>query len=205
MRLLNKRTFEKKEPFRSASLFVIICEGEKREPQYFEFFDGLTSKIKIRAIPSSEGKSAPIHLIENANEAEQKFEVVEDDDIWFVIDIDRWRDGIHLLQEECRKKKNWNAAISNPCFEVWLYYHFESNPPNLQAPETCGNWKSLLPTINNGGFDSNRHPTLLENAIVNAKNNLSETGYLPNVGSTQVFRLGERILPFVKSLLFELE
>jgi len=204
MRLLNKRAFEKKEPFRSASLFVIICEGEKREPQYFEFFDGLTSKIKVRPIPSSEGKSAPVHLIENANEAEKKFEVVEDDDVWFVLDIDRWRDGIHVLQEECRKKKNWNVAISNPCFEVWLYYHFGQNPPNLQNPEACGNWKGLLPEINNGGFDSNRHPTLLENAIANSKKNFAENGYLPNIGSTQVFRLGERILPFVKSLLAEL-
>jgi hypothetical protein len=203
MRLLNKRNFEKKEPFRSASLFIIICEGEKREPQYFDFFDGLTSKIKVRPIPSTDGKSAPVHLIENAKEAEAKFEVGEDDGIWFILDIDRWRDGIHHLHEECRNRKNWDVAISNPCFEVWLYYHFEQSLPNIQVLDACGTWKGLLPTINNGGFDSSRHPTLLENAIANSKKNFSETGYLPNVGSTQIFRLGERILPFVKNILAE--
>ena len=36
-----KFTYEKKAPFRDAFLFIIVCEGTNREPDYFRFFDGM--------------------------------------------------------------------------------------------------------------------------------------------------------------------
>ena len=125
----NRRLYEKQPPFRDATLFVVICEGEKREPAYFEFFDGLTSRIKVRAVGSVEGKSAPSHLLDNAIDASRKYDLSSDDELWFVIDIDRWINHIHDIQDQCATKPNWFIALSNPCFEVWLYYHFSAVIP----------------------------------------------------------------------------
>ena len=115
------RLYQKLEPFRSAKLFVIICEGGKREPDYFEFFNGISSRIKVKPIPSDQGKSAPNHLLVKADEESKKNDFCEFDELWFVIDTDRWREHIHNLRTSCATKHNWFVAQSNPCFEVWLY------------------------------------------------------------------------------------
>jgi len=200
MPLRNKRSYEKKAPFRSSSLFVIVCEGEKREPQYFEFFDGLSSRIKVKIIPSIDGKSSPLHLLTNANLELNKIQFVEDDELWFVIDLDKWTSQIHQLQNECKDKVNWHIVISNPCFEVWLYYHFSSNKPSKEV-NTCSDWKQLLNSIEPGGFDSGRHAQLIISATTRAKECHSETGYLPDYGCTQIFRLAEKIIPLVHRFL----
>jgi len=191
------RLYEKKEPFRDAKLFVIICEGNKREPDYFGFFDRITQKIKVITIGNIDGKSAPQHLIENAKEINYKIELGGDDELWIVFDRDRWKESdIYNLIKECREK-NWNYAISNPCFEVWLYYHLKDNPPKLENPEISRIWGQHIEN-NLGGFSSVVHPKLIRTAITNSENNYIVDGYMPNVGSTQVHFLAKNILPFIK-------
>ena len=202
MALLNKRSYVKKEPFRDAIILIIICEGEKREPDYFEFFNELTSQLKVIPVASKEGESAPNHLLSNANDAIEKHNSDNGDyELWFVLDVDRWRKHIHILQAETSTKNEWNIAISNPCFEVWLYNHFTDKLPDFKVINSCSDWKQLIPKIRKGGFDSTKHPTLLGDAIVNSKKNYKEEGYIPEVGRTQLFRLGEKIFDKTKKIL----
>ncbi len=60
-----KFIYEKKAAFRDAFLFIIVCEGQNREPDYFRFFDGISSRVKIVPVRSGHG-SAPRLLIEKA-------------------------------------------------------------------------------------------------------------------------------------------
>ncbi|WP_343693720.1 hypothetical protein [Chitinophaga sp.] len=80
------------------------------------------------------------------------------------------------------------------CFEVWLYYHFFDKKPDRYV----GNWKEFLNGSIKGGFDNRKHPKYLEKAITNAWQNFSWTGTTPDEHATEVFRLGEKILPLVK-------
>jgi hypothetical protein len=189
---------KKKDPFRDAFLCVVICEGESREPEYFKHFDGISSKIKIVPIKNSAGRSSPIHLIENALSAEQDFDLNQNDQVWFVIDTDRWRKQVHILRKECEEKTNWQVAQSNPCFEVWLYFHVKKEVPEELLSCSCKEWKSQLHALTPGGFKSSHHIDKLSDAIINAKLNHKEVGYWPMTGSTQVWRLGEVIERFVK-------
>ena len=200
-----KRLYEKPEPFRDARFFVIVCEGSKRESDYFGFFDRLTPKIKLKTIESKEGKTAPKHLLKNALEVLEQQKGVEDfDELWFVFDKDRWEESqIHELIGECKEKYRWNYAISNPCFEVWLYYHIKDFIPSLEKINKCKSWKNHVDNLVLGGFDSAKYPRLICNAIENSENNFSANGYLPNVGSTQVHLLAKNILPFIKKFLYE--
>jgi|WetSurMetagenome_2_1015567.scaffolds.fasta_scaffold140531_2 hypothetical protein len=200
-----RRLYEKKEPFRDARFFVIVCEGGKRESDYFEFFDKLTPKIKLKTIESKEGKTSPKHLLTNALEAlEHQKGVEEFDELWFVFDKDRWEESqIQELIGECKEKVKWNYAISNPCFEVWLYYHFKSFIPRIDKIDKCKSWKAHISEINPGGFSSVVHPKKIEFAIINSEINYSSTGYLPNIGSTQVHFLAKSILPSIKKFFEE--
>ncbi|MFO8236301.1 MAG: RloB family protein [Bacteroidales bacterium] len=201
MALLDKRKYQKQEPFRDAVIFIIICEGEKREPDYFRFFDRLTHQLKVIPIANQEGRSAPNHLKKNAEQAVGKYNSDGGEyELWFVLDIDRWESHIHSLHKECATKSEWNIAISNPCFEVWLYFHFKEKLPDI-AMGSCSNWKRLIPTIKKGGFNSTKHPTLIRTAIKNSKKNYSGNGYLPDIGSTQLYILGEKLYTKTEKIL----
>ena len=202
MPLLNKRSFQKKEPWRDATIFIIVCEGSNKEPSYFDFFDRLTSKLKVVAIPSEDGKSSPNHLIGNAEKSVEEYNSDQGTyELWFVIDLDKWlaHGHIHDLHQDCKGKENWHITISNPCFEVWLCDHFQKGNPSVNQ-EACKSWKHFLHEVS-GGFDPMKHPTLVPIAIKNSKKKYQEEGFVPNVGCTQLHRLAERILRLTDGIL----
>lgn len=217
--LLSRRSFERREPDRDAKCIYIFCEGI-REYDYFRFFDKLSEKIKVVAYPidseAEDNTPSGLYAIacnclkpseENPN---PRFELSEDvDEVWIVFDTDVDRDlsrepKIEKTIENCEMenrpfaKNVWNVAESNPCFEVWLYYHFEKLMPNFDAMEISKNWKSFVDVISKSGFDSRKHPQLIGDAIKNAEINYHATDGRPAVASTQVFLLGKTIYPLIE-------
>ncbi|SFD89071.1 RloB-like protein [Chitinophaga sp. CF118] len=193
-----KFTYEKKVAFRDAFYFIIVCEGQNREPDYFRFFDGISSRVKIVPVESM-GGSAPKHLIGQAVAKEVELDArAERDRVWFVIDTDRWREQLHEIRQECSTRPHWRVAQSNPCFEVWLYFHARAQLPVLQNMTQCNNWKPHLPKVIQGGFNPDIHPITIETAITNSKAVYAANGYLPEPGSTQLWELGEELLPLIQ-------
>ena len=47
--------------------------------------------------------------------------------MWLALDVDRWPKT--NLRSVCKdaKKRGFGLAISNPCFELWLYLHISEN------------------------------------------------------------------------------
>ncbi|MDR1964870.1 MAG: RloB family protein, partial [Planctomycetaceae bacterium] len=67
MKYLNRnRIYERVEPSKSAKKIYIFCEGERTEPRYFKFFQGLVSNLDVIPIPCVDGQSAPKKLKEDA-------------------------------------------------------------------------------------------------------------------------------------------
>ncbi len=193
-------TYKKKDAFRDAYFFIIICEGSKREPDYFRFFDGMSSRVKIVPLPNESGKGSPVQLIENATKAQATYMDTDnpEDQIWFVIDTDRWREQIHELRYACNQNAKWNVVQSNPCFEVWLTYHVLTNIPPLGSIDECKSWKTYLGQIIKGGFNSDLHPIAIEQATKNAKAIYIAEGYTPLPGHTQVWVLAEALIPSIE-------
>jgi hypothetical protein len=58
-----------------------------------------------------------------------------EDEIWYVIDTDRWNEGDKInalktyVEERNKEYKGRFVVQSNPSFELWLYYHFNSEKP----------------------------------------------------------------------------
>jgi hypothetical protein len=189
----------KKEPFRDARLIIVVCEGNVREPAYFRFFDGFSSKVQIVAVESGIS-SSPKWMVDRALSKEEEIGVSKDiDQVWFAVDTDKWSNQLHELRAACEGKPHWRVAESNPCFEVWLYYHAKANPPALpdHALGQCGTWKPHLHETIIGGFDSSQHPIAIEKAIEHARNHYRATGYSPDPGSTDVWKLGEELLRLI--------
>mgnify|MGYP003397959709 FL=1 len=214
--LVRSRRYERQEPLRDSRKIYIYCEGNKREFDYFRFFCGLSSNVNIIPIPSKDGKTDPEKLMEAAQEefginsdVSPKFtlDVSQQDNVWFVIDTDSWGNKITDLRNFCKSQnagldnETWYVSQSNPSFEIWLYYHKFSEKPVKNDVDKYSSIKEFVDAQIPGGFDSRKHPAMIEAAIQNAKATYEEENQVLKLYSTEVFKLGQVILPFVKDIL----
>ena len=221
-----RREYGKREPSRDAHKIYIVCEGKGTEPDYFAFFEGLSSNLQVITIPPTDGTD-PLKLMERAkqvligDEREYTVEYEHGDTVWFVIDTDEWEkqgkitpllefcadknDSITEFLDEVKAYPAWNVAQSNPCFEIWLYYHFYDKKPNPDDVEKSASFKEFVYGSISGGFNFGKDPVRLEDAIANTEKNYAqdENGLLQQ-HSSEVFRLGKEIDGFVKSDLKKL-
>lgn len=214
--LVRSRRYERQEPLRDSRKIYIYCEGNKREFDYFRFFCGLSSNVNIIPIPSKDGKTDPEKLMEAAQEEfginsdvspKYTLDVSQQDDVWFVIDTDSWGSKITDLRNFCKSQnarldnETWYVSQSNPSFEIWLYYHKFSEKPVKNDVDKYSSIKEFVDAQIPGGFDSRKHPAMIEAAIQNAKATYEEENQVLKLYSTEVFKLGQVILPFVKDIL----
>lgn len=190
------RAYKKGKAFKDTRKFIIICEG-MREADYFNFFHEKYQKLIVEVLEPSgnfHGHSAPSKLIDRAIEYIKREDWDEslDDEIWFIVDTDDWGPQLYNLSNQCLANKNWFLANSNPCFELWLYYHKSSNRTNIS------NASAMKEALNNqtiGGYQKKEYVLLFETAINNANNmdhnkdhTIAEIGII-----TKVYKLAMKI------------
>jgi hypothetical protein len=216
-----RREYGKKEPSRDAHKIYIVCEGKGTEPDYFAFFEGLSSNLQVITIPPTEGTD-PLKLMERAKqvligeEREYTVEYEHGDTVWFVIDTDKWEEQgkIAPLREFCSQQnasisdaldevktyQAWNVAQSNPSFEIWLYYHFYDEKPVAEEVEKSATFKEYVDGSISGGFDFEKDPARIEDAVANTERRFSRDGEgLLQLYTSEVFLLGKEIDGFVSS------
>ena len=208
--LSRNKVYQKEQPHLDARKIYIFCEGD-REVNYFKFFEGFSSNISIIPVPSERGHTDPEKLMNSAitsfydsdGKPRYHFDDEMGDEVWFAIDTDQWNNGnkIAKLRDYCSGKSKWSVAQSNPCFEIWLYYHFYNLRPDEVEVSRYAHIKHFVGEKIAGGFDSRKHPLYLQEGIQNAESNFTIENGQPCVFSTEVFRLGQSILPFIKESL----
>lgn len=161
--LSRNKIYEKVDPFKNAKKIYIFCEGD-REVNYLKFFQGFASNIDIIPIPNENGKSDPTKLKAQAEKCLKSNSISLSkelsDEIWFVIDTDRWNEGnkIDELRNYVKDKQvtqdGWFVAQSNPSFEIWLYYHFFSEKPDDSEVKDAKSFKDFVSIKIKGGFDN---------------------------------------------------
>jgi hypothetical protein len=129
---------EREELFRQSNtiekekIIVLAFEGNDTEQIYFEEFKD-SEKFNDELIylhllkrPKENTNSAPNHVFKKLKkEAKDEYNFNENDELWMIIDTDRWK-NISEIIEECKKLENMFVAVSNPCFEFWLLLHIKS-------------------------------------------------------------------------------
>ena len=111
--------------------FILFCEGEKTEIEYFEAIRRICSSTLI-AVETHGGVGVPYTIAEKAIERakalglaprsrRKKDSYEKRDEVWTVFD----RDDHPRFDEAVRdcEKQNVGVARSNPCFELWLILH----------------------------------------------------------------------------------
>ncbi len=212
-----KRGYQRETPkdlLRDYRLFAIACEGGKREPHYFKLFEHFSERIKVDIIEDKvhdeelmqkhETKSAPKWVLDRAIKYIEHEGLIDEDELWFVMDVDRWETGqIKEVIDYCQKSKNWNIALSNPCFEIWLYLHKKSDIDTLEI-NSCNDFKNLIAGLDKGGYNVLDFIILTKEAVKNAKK-LDEKpkNSFPDLKRTKVYNLVESVLKFISEKGFK--
>ncbi|MCK9160004.1 MAG: RloB family protein [Bacteroidaceae bacterium] len=101
--------------------FLIVCEGTKTEPNYFEALkeNRFSKVINIEVEGSGRGTVSLIRqTVKIRNKSDKKF-----DRVWAVFDKDDFTDFNEAI--ELAQKKKINCGWSNESFELWYYLHFQ--------------------------------------------------------------------------------
>lgn len=194
------RGYKRGEPFRDARLFVIACEGAKREKEYFEaLVDGHQKAIVRLLTPKGDkdGQSAPKWVLDRATNYVEEFGLGEYDQLWLVMDTDRWDAGeLRKICQTCQETPGWHVALSNPCFEVWLYQHQADLP--VSATKSCKELKTALHNLLPGGYKVEVFVSLAKIAIQRTRNaDPDHDQDWPVSMVTKVYRLVEAIRAFL--------
>jgi hypothetical protein len=111
--------------------FVLAFEGNITEEKYFSEFKN-SNKFNDELIylhllkrAKDDTNSAPNHVFSKLKkEAKDEFNFKNGDELWMIIDTDRWKNIPNII-EACNNLQNMFVAVSNPCFEFWLLLHIK--------------------------------------------------------------------------------
>jgi len=130
---------------------LLVVEGAVTEKKYFE---GLIATLRTAIVEFKVlgGVGVPMTIVETAvrvKRSARERSLAEQDDylnfneVWCVFDVDQHPkipDAIRLAGQQ-----NIQLAISNPCFELWLWLHFAEAPGARTSQELQTMLRAYIP------------------------------------------------------------
>lgn len=192
-------------------LYVIVSEGEKTEKTYFEDLavDERYSHPSVHIEVIQSENSSPEHVLARLSKFNNTYELDDNDEMWLVIDRDRWE--IPMLNRVTQEalQKGFSVADSNPAFEIWLLLHHRSiddynteEIAELQANHRIGSrtrleqeLRSICGSYNKSKLKSSDYLPTVDAAISNgrASDVRKSDRWLNQIGS-RVYKLVQSII-----------
>lgn len=191
---------------------LIVTEGTKTEPNYFEAIKNqINREYKDRIRVEIEGTGLnTVNLVSLAekyvNESSNGFKHV-----WVVYDKDDFpAELFNMAAELCHRKTTENtiyhALWSNQCIELWFLLHFSFYQADIHRVDYCQKLTERLMKIGAGKYEKNREDMFsvlrpyMNHAVSNAKR-LSEIneGKTPTESApgTEVYKIIEMLRPYL--------
>lgn len=147
---------------------VIVCEGEKTEPLYFEALrrEQRLSSIDIKIVKS---RSAPTYIVREG--IRQKKELDDErDEVWCVFDAEcRAAEAPFQQAVAASRSHGLELAVSNPAFEYWYILHFVcTDRPFGTADECFRELQAYLPGYDKAHLVFDELKERLDDALANA-------------------------------------
>lgn len=118
--------------------FLIVCEGEKTEPNYFRSFRVPKNIVEIDVQGLGEN---PSKLVQSAKELIKEEDY---DRVWCVFDRDCWTKEDFNNAIHCAESHGFKVAYSNEAFELWYVLHFEFLNTGIPRSDYLQKLTSLL-------------------------------------------------------------
>lgn len=113
---VRERPVNAREPTQT---FLIVCEGQKTEPAYFEAFRLPSAQVRI--VGTGSNTKSLVELAIRLKEREDE----ERDQYWCVFDHDSFPPEQFNSALQRARANGFQVAYSNVCFEIWYLLHFD--------------------------------------------------------------------------------
>lgn len=206
--------YRKEDGMLSYSLICVISGGTKRERAFLNELERKHTfkSVDVIFVSTEEGAGGltPKMMLSAFNDISKNGMIKTSgrnvmldsvDVIYMFSDVDHYEDELKdILKDSDKKSPIW--IISNPDFEIWLYYCYKNNPDeDLQEvlEEIPSQRSSKLKTVNGrfnngGGLDTRKAFEYLEDGIAHSKEHYREVDGIPALFSTQMHVFAEDVL-----------
>lgn len=139
--------------------------------------------------------------------ATQNFQLDAMDKVFLLTDVDEFYDQLVDILSEKAEDDSGEWVISNPCFEIWLYYCYLNNPEKdlsvleeLSLAKRSQTMKSLGDTLVSGGLNSIRAFEQMHDGIRNSASHytIDENG-IPVLFATQMHLMAKYLVDTLNS------
>ena len=187
------------------AFIVVFSNGEVREKRYFQWMMHHCERLKLEFFSDP---ISPDDLLEDvkAKKAEYDLTAAEEmpDTYYTVTDVDHFYNDI-VRSKAGYENEGINLIISNPCFEVWLYYSkrddkFEGFVMPEDRLKLSQKVKQFLNDKIPGGCNPAKAVFDIKENIANARKNYGEDeNGIPLLFATNMFVLAEDVLPYLEA------
>lgn len=142
-----RKSFNRRKPFKELRpAILIVCEGEKTEPNYFDDIKkayGLTAVDII--ICGKECGTNPKSVVKFAKEKKIEIERKKQQiyDVWCVFDCDQHEWIPEALVQA--KDNKFQVAFSNPSFEIWYLLHYQEQTAHIERDKVVKKLEMHIP------------------------------------------------------------
>jgi RloB-like protein len=124
---ISRRSYNKPDSFYSP-IDLVVCEGETE----VDYFCELARDLRIHAHICKGDGTDPKSIV-NTAKRKSKEDGIRYDKIFFVFDRDNDLSAFLEAIELCNSK-NFIPIVSNPCFELWPFLHFQLRDSGFGSP-----------------------------------------------------------------------
>lgn len=128
--------------------FLIVCEGEKTEPNYFKSFPGQVEEF-VFDLKFGGGGISTIKVVDEAirlrDKSSQKF-----DRVWAVFDKDSFKVADFNTAIHKGEQNGVNCAWSNEAFELWYLLHFQYRNTSMSRSDYANTISKAINDKQNG-------------------------------------------------------
>jgi hypothetical protein len=179
-------------------LYIVSTEGSETEPTYFgQFKPNREARFRLKIVGNPNNKSAPKDVVQRLLEFERRERPGPNTEYWAVIDRDAWEESaINDAYEIISSRKNYYLALSNPCFELWLYLHLRDNRPFTGREDCQRALKGIWSEYEKSGYDTAYLAGGVSDAVRRAKSLAEEVPTeepWPMRQGTHVYKLIEKL------------
>ncbi|MGS2727945.1 RloB family protein [Psychroserpens sp. BH13MA-6] len=134
-----KEVVKKVEQLQERKYFLIVCEGEKTEPNYFRYFRNKLPKHLLNTVELVGEGDNTLNVVKKA--ISLKLERLKDpitpefDEVWAVFDKDDFPNERVDSAFNLANQSNIKCAFSNQSFELWYVLHFQYLDANLHRSQ----------------------------------------------------------------------
>lgn len=116
---------------------LIVCEGERTEPRYFDSFKKKHNGLFVLDMDVLGLGANTLSVVNKAIELKMKAESVgiPYDSVWAVFDRDSFSGAKFNAAVQKAESNGVNAAWSNEAFELWYLYHFHNRVTAMSRDE----------------------------------------------------------------------